>query len=109
MKTIVKVCLVLSFALTSQISTANQSTGNVVNSAPLSIDGSWDRPTTQKRKRPLSNAQIIKQARKKNTRRNVKMLAKQIEVMEIAPEKVGEIMKDEDQKLADELNSAFNE
>jgi len=100
--------LILTLAFSATVTIANESTGNVVNSAPISIDGAWDKPAPKRKQRPLSNAQIIKRARKKNTRRNVVVLAKQIEVMEVSPEKVENIMVQEDQKLANDLNAAFD-
>jgi len=109
MKTIYSLLIILGLSNFAKLAKADeQATDDMLNSSPLAIDGDWQRPV-QRRKRPASNAQLIKRARKKNIRKNVKVIANHIEKIEISPDKVETILQQEDKNLEHNLNAAFNE
>ncbi len=77
----------------------------VLNSQKIDIDGNWKTHAPKPRK--LTNSQLIKQARKKSTRNNIKQISKEIEQIQVSTEQIEDILKKEDARLTNGVDAAF--
>jgi len=80
-------------------------TETVLNSEKIDIDGEWKTPAAPPKK--LSNAQLIKRARKKSTRHNIQQISKEIEQIQVSTEQIEDILNKEDKRLQNGVDAAF--
>ena len=67
---------------------------SVLNSEPIAIGHELKRWMPRKRK--LTNSQLIRNARKRSTRQNIKLISKEIEQIEVTTGLSDEMLKKED-------------
>ncbi|HLE13003.1 MAG: hypothetical protein A2504_17690 [Bdellovibrionales bacterium RIFOXYD12_FULL_39_22] len=76
---------------------------SILNSDQIDVDGQWSAAEEDE----LSNTELIEEARKKSEKKNVKMLAKQIENLQIPREQVREIKDSEKKNLQEKISNVF--